>query len=69
MLDIACVLRTSASGATSSPGLIQPRPRRVLVMERLSGFKFDDVAGMHGAGIDTEEVVRTGMIAFMEGAR
>ena len=37
-------------------------------MERLSGFKFDDVAGMHGAGIDTEEVVRTGMIAFMEGA-
>ena len=54
--------------------LCRPRPhpslvtRRVLVMERLSGFKFDDVAGMHDAGIDTEEVVRTGMIAFMEGA-
>ena len=37
-------------------------------MERLSGFKFDDVAGMKGAGVDTEEVVRTGMIGFMEGA-
>ncbi len=51
-----------------------PRPhptlvtRRVLVMERLSGFNFDDVAGMQDAGIDTEAVIRTGMIAFMEGA-
>jgi ubiquinone biosynthesis protein len=41
---------------------------RVLVMERLSGFKFDDVVGMKGAGVDTEAVVRTGMIGFMEGA-
>jgi ubiquinone biosynthesis protein len=40
----------------------------VLVMERLSGFNFDDVAGMQDAGIDTEAVIRTGMIAFMEGA-
>ncbi len=37
-------------------------------MERLSGFNFDDVAGMKDAGIDTEDVIRTGMIAFMEGA-
>ena len=37
-------------------------------MERLEGFKFDDVAGMQDAGVDTEEVVRTGMIGFMEGA-
>ena len=37
-------------------------------MQRLSGFKFDDVAGMKDAGIDTENVIRTGMIAFMEGA-
>ena len=43
-----------------------PRPhptlvtRRVLVMERLVGFNFDDVAGMQDAGIDTEAVVRTG---------
>jgi ubiquinone biosynthesis protein len=69
MLDIACVLAD-----LGQRGYVVPRPhptlvtRRVLVMERLSGFKFDDVAGMHGAGIDTEEVVRTGMIAFMEGA-
>jgi ubiquinone biosynthesis protein len=53
---------------------IVPRPhpslvtRRVLVMQRVSGFKFDDVAGISGAGIDTHEVIRTGMIAFMEGA-
>ena len=47
------------------PVLITPR---VLVMERLEGFKFDDVAGMRDAGVDTERVVRTGMIGFMEGA-
>ncbi len=55
-------------------GYVVPRPhptlvtRRVLVMERLSGFAFDDVVGMQGAGIDTEAVVRTGMIGFLEGA-
>ncbi len=47
------------------PELVTPR---VLVMERLEGFKFDDVAGMRGAGVDTEAVIRTGMIGFMEGA-
>jgi len=53
---------------------VVPRPhpelvtRRVLVMERLDGFAFDDVAGMHDAGVDTEAVVRAGMIAVMEGA-
>ena len=47
------------------PELVTPR---VLVMERLEGFKFDDVAGMKGAGVDTEAVVRAGMIGFMEGA-
>ena len=47
------------------PTLVTPR---VLVMERLSGFKFDDVIGMKDAGVDTEAVVRTGMIGFMEGA-
>ena len=55
-------------------GYVVPRPhptlvtRRVLVMERLSGFAFDDVVGMKDAGIDTEAVVRTGMIGFLEGA-
>jgi ubiquinone biosynthesis protein len=69
MLDVAAVLRD-----LEQEQYVVPRPhptlvtRRVLVMERLSGFNFDDVAGMQGAGIDTEAVVRTGMIAFMEGA-
>ena len=55
-------------------GYIVPRPhpslvsRRILVMERLYGFNFDDVEGMKAAGLDTEAIIRTGMIAFMEGA-
>ena len=55
-------------------GYVVPRPHpdlvtpRVLVMERLAGFAFDDVAGMRDAGVDTEAVIRTGMVGFMEGA-
>jgi ubiquinone biosynthesis protein len=55
-------------------GYVVPRPHpslvtpRVLVMERLDGFAFDDVDAMKAAGVDTHEVVRTGMIGFMEGA-
>ena len=69
MLDVAKVLKE-----LKQDGYVIPRPhptlvtRRVLVMQRLHGFKFDDVAGMKEAGIDTEAVIRTGMIAFMEGA-
>ena len=69
MLDIA---RSFAE--LGQRGYVIPRPHpelvtpRVLVMERLEGFKFDDVAGMQDAGVDTEAVVRTGMIGFMEGA-
>ena len=69
MLDVARVLAD-----LGQRGFVVPRPhpelvtRRLLVMERLSGFAFDDVAGMHEAGVDTEAVVRTGMIAFLEGA-
>lgn len=69
MLDMAAVLHD-----LGQDGYVIPRPhpelvtRRVLVMERVSGFNFDDVAGMREAGIDTEGVIRTGMIAFMEGA-
>jgi ubiquinone biosynthesis protein len=69
MLDVAVMLR-----AIEQRSYLVPRPhptlvtKRVLVMERLDGFNFDDVAGMHGAGIDTENVVRVGMAAFMEGA-
>jgi ubiquinone biosynthesis protein len=37
-------------------------------MERLHGFSYDDVAGMQAAGIDTEQVLRSMLIAFLEGA-
>jgi len=69
MLDVATMLHD-----LGQTGYVVPRPhptlvtRRVLVMERLDGFKFDDVAGMRAAGVDTEGVVRTAMVALMEGA-
>ncbi|WCO65488.1 AarF/UbiB family protein [Iamia majanohamensis] len=69
MLDVAAVYAQLGR----SPYVV-PRPhptlvtRRVLVMERLSGFAFEDVAGMRAADIDTTEVVRSGMIGFLEGA-
>jgi len=69
MLDVAMSLRQL--GQTS---YVIPRPhptlvtRRVLVMERLSGFAFDDVAGIKEAGVNTHEIVRTAMIGFLEGA-
>jgi len=69
MIDVAAMLRNLGQA-----GYVVPRPhsklvtRRVLVMERLNGFNFDDVEGMKAAGIDTEKIIRTGMIAFMEGA-
>ncbi|MEO6156865.1 MAG: AarF/UbiB family protein, partial [Ilumatobacteraceae bacterium] len=69
MVDIAGMLHD-----LGQTGYVVPRPhpslvsKRVLVMERLRGFNFDDVVGMHDAGIDTEAVVRTAMIALMEGA-
>ncbi len=69
MLDVARVLAD-----LGQRHFVVPRPhpslvtRRLLVMERLSGFAFDDVAGMREAGVDTETVVRTGMIGFLEGA-
>jgi len=68
MLDVA---RSFAE--LDQRGYVIPRPhptlvtRRVLVMERLDGFAFDDVVGMRDAGVDTEAVVRTGMVGFMEG--
>ncbi|HKY15853.1 MAG TPA: AarF/UbiB family protein [Microthrixaceae bacterium] len=68
MLDIAKVF-----ASLGQRGYVVPRPhpelvtRRVLVMERLIGFGFDDVDSMKAAGIDTEEVVRIGMRGFTEG--
>ncbi len=69
MLDTAKVLRDTNQHRT----MVVPRPhhtlvtKRVLVMERLRGFSFDDVEGMHAAGINTEEVIKASMVAFLEG--
>jgi ubiquinone biosynthesis protein len=69
MLDIAHVL-----AETKQRGIIVPRPhptlisKRVLVMERLDGFAFDDVESMHAAGIDTHALLQAGLIASLEGA-
>ncbi len=69
MLDVAL-----SFAQLGQRGYVIPRPhptlvtRRMLVMERLSGFVFDDVAGIRGAGIDTHTIIRTGMIGFLEGA-
>jgi ubiquinone biosynthesis protein len=69
MLDIAHVLRDAGQKI-----IVVPRPhpalvtRRVLVMERLHGFHYEDIEGMHGAGIDTAAVLRSMMISFLEGA-
>ncbi len=69
MLDVAMTF-----AALDQRAFVVPRPhptlvtRRMLVMERLDGFHFGDVEGMQAAGIDTEAVVRAGMIGFLEGA-
>ena len=69
MLDVA---RTMAELGQRNWVVARPHPElvtpRVLVMERLSGFKIEDIAGMREAGVDTEEVIRTAMISFLEGA-
>ncbi len=68
MLDVA-----AAFTAVGQDGYVVPRPHpdlvteRVLVMEELEGFPFEAVEAMREAGVDTESVVRTGMIGFMEG--
>ncbi len=69
MLDLAKVF--SDLGQTQ---FVIPRPhptlvtRRVLVMECLDGFKFDDLDEYERHGLDTHEIVRASMIGFMEGA-
>jgi ubiquinone biosynthesis protein len=69
MLDVGHVL-----AETGQRAIIVPRPhprlvtRRMLVMERLDGFAWDDVAGMRAIGIDTTAVLRAEMISFLEGA-
>jgi ubiquinone biosynthesis protein len=69
MLDIAAVMAQTGVRMTVCP---RPHPelvtRRVLVMERLSGFNFEDAEGMQRAGIDTNALLRSALIAFLEGA-
>jgi ubiquinone biosynthesis protein len=69
MLDVA---RMMAELGQRNWVVARPHPElvtaRVLVMERLSGFKIDDIVGMRNAGVDTEDVIRTAMISFLEGA-
>ena len=69
MLDIGAVLARVGIRNTIVP---RPHPtlvtRRVLVMERLHGYAFDDVEGMQAAGIDTSALLRSGLISFLEGA-
>jgi len=74
MLDVATMLRDLDQDRyvvpRPHPSLVTPSlvTRRVLVMERVDGFNFDDADGMRAAGIDTDDIIRTAMIAFMEGA-
>ena len=67
LLDVARVLRklgqTDWVVPRPHPDLVSPR---MLVMERVEGFAFDDVAGMLEAGVDTHAVVRNVMVAFLE---
>jgi ubiquinone biosynthesis protein len=69
MLDIAEVLATTGQRA-----IVVPRPhprlitRRVIVMERLDGYAWDDVASMRAAGIDTERVLHAAVVSLLEGA-
>ena len=69
MLDIAAVF-----AGTGQRTVVVPRPhpelvtRRVLVMEHLHGFPWSDAEDMREAGIDTAAVLRSSLIAFLEGA-
>jgi ubiquinone biosynthesis protein len=68
MLDVAGVL-----GRSKERAIVVPRPhpdlvtRRVLVMERLDGYAWGDAIAMRDAGIDTQAVLHSGLIAFLEG--
>ena len=69
MLDVSRSMRTLGQTAYVIP---RPHPklvtRRVLVMERLSGFALDEVDAMKAAGVDLLALIRTGIIGFLEGA-
>lgn len=70
--NMLCVARMLAD--SNQRAMVVPRPKlelvtkRVLVMEQMHGFAFDDVIGIKDAGIDTKELLRAGLVAFSEGA-
>ena len=69
MIDVARSLKS-----LDQDGYVVPRPhprlvtKRVLVMERLDGFQFDDLERLAAEDIDPHDIVRTGMVGFLEGA-
>jgi len=69
IFDVAAVL-----GTVEGHPVVLPRPhpelvtRRVLVMQRMSGFAIDDRDGMADAAIDPHPVFRALMIMLVEGA-
>jgi len=69
MLDIAHIFADAGQRI-----IVVPRPhpelvtRRVLVMERLSGYTYENVEAMKSADIDTSLLLRALIIAFLEGA-
>jgi len=69
MLDIAHLLRDAGQTIVVVP---RPHPelvtRRVLVMQRLDGFHYDDIDGMKAECIDTAHIIHSLMVAFLEGA-
>jgi ubiquinone biosynthesis protein len=69
MLDIAVVLDRAGQHS-----IVVPRPhptlvaRGVLVMERMNGFAFSDVAGIREANVDTAAVIRACLVSLLEGS-
>ncbi len=69
MLDVAAVLHDA--GQTI---IVVPRPhpelvtQRLLVMERLTGFDYEDLDSLTEAGIDTAELLHGMLVTFLEGA-
>ncbi len=69
MLDVAAVLRDA--GQTI---IVVPRPHpelvtpRLLVMERLRGFDYEDLESLSANGIDTAELLHGMLVTFLEGA-
>ncbi len=69
MLDVAAVFV-----ALKQKDFVVPRPhptlvtQKVLMMEKLEGYSFNDVAGIKESGLDTHKIINTQMLGFLEGA-